>query len=270
MSNISKKQHYVPEMVLKHFCTDKNKCWELNFNSGRIAKKSIREVCCTNQLYEIRDEIGEYYYPKGVNAVEKGFCRIETFYDNHINKLISELDKKEVIVLDSIEREYIYLWVSILLNRNPIIKQALPVVASDFGVTIKGEISQSYSFIEIMPASIKFFVEKFKKGRIKFLKTDKNNPFVISDIPVVILDPNCEECYMPLSSIYAIQIKKTDSVLIDLNNCEIQELSNKETDDYNTLMYQAVCAYRYSEFCFGNSVISSNKYTLDRLSTLFV
>lgn len=92
LKNVTKKQHYIPRMLLKHFTTfyiplkkpliyqyDKIKCIE------RLV--DINDICCKNYLYEIRDESG-VISKNEINLIENAFSCFESAWNKIIDKII--------------------------------------------------------------------------------------------------------------------------------------------------------------------------------------
>lgn len=87
----TKKQHYIPRMLLKRFTTfhipmrkqliyqyDKEKSIELLID--------VYKICRKNNLYEIKDESGTISDTE-INLIEKGFSRLEFVWDKIIDKI---------------------------------------------------------------------------------------------------------------------------------------------------------------------------------------
>ena len=96
----TKKQHYIPRMLLKHFTTflspmhkpliyqyDKNK------HIGQLV--DISNICYSKYLYEIRDESG-HISNKEINLIENGFSRLESMWD----KIICKIEEGQCITQD--------------------------------------------------------------------------------------------------------------------------------------------------------------------------
>ena len=94
---VTKKQHYIPRMLLKHFTTfripmrkplihqyDKNKDIE------RLV--DVYDVCRERYLYELRDGSG-FISKNELNLIENGFSCLESAWD----KIIRKIEQKEKI-----------------------------------------------------------------------------------------------------------------------------------------------------------------------------
>ncbi|WP_295094512.1 DUF4238 domain-containing protein [Ruminococcus sp.] len=262
---MNKKQHFVPQMFLKNFCIadEPGKCWEYNLHNKAFSKKRTEELCVQNYLYEIRDDNGNYYYENGKNAVEKGFCQLESQYVPFIDVLLTRLEDGNRIVFTDNDLELLYAWISFLMIRNPLLLQAIPYVAKEIGTCIDTKIGKSYNFIELMPFLMEKFSFDLKKGHIEFLKSDENCSFVISDIPVIVKgNPLHHFCYVPISSKFAIVIQKPETIVTDVHSCIIRKLKKKDVMHYNYMIFNALINSFESELSFGNSLIANNQSIL--------
>ncbi len=101
-SDVKKKQHYVPEMMLRAFCIpNSNRVWEYNLHSGFITKKNISEICAERYLYELRDDVG-FVNPNTTNLLENEFCKIEGEFTNFFNFFLKISKEKMSILLKMI------------------------------------------------------------------------------------------------------------------------------------------------------------------------
>ena len=267
MADITKKQHFIPQMMLKFFTDGKdNRFWEYNLNSHLLTKKRTDEVFFQNLIYEVRDERGKYYYEPGKNSMEKGFGIIETDFSVFLGELITELDGSESIICDNDRRDQICTWIAFMFARNPLVLKAIPLVADEYNIELINKISKAASFLKLMPKEIEDIRNDLMKGHITFLKASDEDCFVLSDFPVLFYGvPMHEWCYMPVSSKYAILVKKPDNALVNNNRCFVNKLSRVETFGWNYRMYALVLHSKESEFHAGNSVISEKKHVLEKL-----
>lgn len=266
---MTKKQHYVPQMLLKRFAILPlcEKVWEYNLFTKSITLKKLDEICASNYFYEIRDEAGNYLHEAGKNRVEDGFSLIESSYVQLFDELFERLKGgADSIELDNEELEELNVWISFLILRNPLIYNAIVDVAKDYGVNFKGKLDQSYYFINIMPKELEQYSKDLSLGHMQFLKAHKDNGFIIGDIPVVFGDaPLHNFCYTPISKEYAIFISKPKSVLENLNRCDIKTLSYKETAQYNEMIHNAMLNAYEHHYLKGGSIVCHNKDILRKV-----
>ncbi|WP_155828743.1 DUF4238 domain-containing protein [Butyrivibrio sp. XPD2006] len=265
---MKKREHYVPRMVLKNFCIEDEpgKCWEYNLHNKSFSKKRIEELCAQNYLYEIRDDKGDFFYDKGKNAVENGFGQLESEFTPFLDTLINRLEYENTLTISNNDLELLYTWISFLLIRNPIIFHALPFAAKEIGINIENKLSKSYSFIEVMPYLLERFTNDLKNGHIEFYKAVNEFNFVMSDIPIIIKEfPLHHYCYYPLSSRFAMAIKKPVTVVTDIHKCNVKMLNNYEVMKRNYMMFDALMNSYESDLAFGNSLIANNEIVLRQM-----
>lgn len=87
----TKKQHYIPRMLLKHFTTfripmRKPLIYQYDKDKNIERLVDIYDICRKNNLYEIKDETGRIS-DKEINLIEKGFSRLEFVWDKIIDKI---------------------------------------------------------------------------------------------------------------------------------------------------------------------------------------
>ena len=79
---ITKKQHYIPQGLMKQFSCGENKTFEL-YNNQILSKKSIRDTMCQNLVYEHNK------LPK--NTLEHFFAKIESTFIPYHDKLVQKV-----------------------------------------------------------------------------------------------------------------------------------------------------------------------------------
>ena len=266
MGDITKRQHYIPQMLLRNFCFDNNMCWEYSLNTKTFEQKNIESLFCQNLLYEIKKDDGSFYNPDGVNAAEKGFSQIEGEYAEFFRELFSELDNSDSIALNKVKRELICFWISFLIHRNPMIKKLLPIQAEEYGFSIRDRLNNDYNFLGLMPKGIDYHADDLLKGQITFLRAHKSEGFIISDFPIVFYNEILHKyCYAPISSEYAVLIQEPENVLINLDKCKIKDLTLSNTIKLNVEMYECLESAKLSDIKFGNAIIAKNEETLRRV-----
>lgn len=90
----TKKQHYIPRMILKNFSfsnSNKNEkkffVYQLDKNKKIERIVSVLDICYEKNLYEIKDENGQILER---NLIEKGFSCLEESWNKIINKIIAK------------------------------------------------------------------------------------------------------------------------------------------------------------------------------------
>lgn len=87
----TKKQHYIPRMLLKRFTTfhiPMRKPLIYQYDKEKSIERSVDvyEICRKNNLYEIKDESGTISDTE-INLIENGFSRLEFVWDKIIDKI---------------------------------------------------------------------------------------------------------------------------------------------------------------------------------------
>lgn len=87
----TKKQHYIPRMLLKRFTIfhihmRKPLIYQYDKETGIERLVDIYDICRKNNLYEIRDESGVISDTE-INLIENGFSRLESVWDKIIDNV---------------------------------------------------------------------------------------------------------------------------------------------------------------------------------------
>lgn len=105
---ITKKQHYIPQGLIKHFSCGDNKIFEL-FNNRILSKKSIRDTMSQNLVYE--------HEKLPTNTIEHFFSKIEgSFIPQHDELVLkiekSYLNKQEIpkVEINKLLQFYVFLY----------------------------------------------------------------------------------------------------------------------------------------------------------------
>ena len=237
MGDVTKKQHYVPQMYLRNFCIDGegDLCYEYNPYLQAIRKTRIEDICAENYLYEIRNKNGVFLFPDSINRIEEIFSKIESEDANFLRNILIQIDKADTFIdIGAEEREKIIGFVCLMLLRNPLIRDFVPRVLMekiDLRITTKEEKSIAWIFTIQNIDKVEFVISN---PVISFMKTSKEYPFITSSFPLW-FSPNSNPriVYMPLSATIAVLFQEMPNVLINLNHCEVREINNSETDSYN-------------------------------------
>ena len=93
----TKKQHYIPRMLLKRFTICQipfrdTLIYQYDKEQGIERLVDIYDICRKNNLYEIKDENG-VISDKERNLIENGFSRLESKW----NDIIDKVEKEEYI-----------------------------------------------------------------------------------------------------------------------------------------------------------------------------
>lgn len=96
----TKKQHYIPRMLLKRFTTfhvpmRKPLIYQYDKEKGIERLVDIYDICRKRNLYEIKDELG-MISDEETNLIENGFSRLESVW----NKIIDKIEHRKDITQD--------------------------------------------------------------------------------------------------------------------------------------------------------------------------
>lgn len=116
---ITKKQHYVPEFLLKNFCSSDGKFAAYNIQYKSYSRKSPAQVCYKDFLYETRNNNDEFIL---CNEIEKYFSEKEKEYSDCINDVLWKTQypyylTHEICTINEIET--LYSFAANLIVRNP-------------------------------------------------------------------------------------------------------------------------------------------------------
>ena len=92
MKNEPIRHHYIPQFILKNFCTSNTDIlWYFDKQSNQLSKKKTRDVFMVENLY--RDEIN---IPDNPTEIEQDLA----VYENEISRILKEkfLDEKEIML----------------------------------------------------------------------------------------------------------------------------------------------------------------------------
>lgn len=256
-TSITKKQHYVPRMYLRNFCIDgeKDKCYEYNPYTNDVRIANINNLCEENYLYEIRDEEGIFLVPELKNQIEKAFSIIENEDAGLLRDLLELIEQtRGSIVLSDDQRKKLIGFIILMILRNPVLRDVLPETLKLInGTELKTEAEIKYAWIIIL-LHTDIYGYEIENTQLTFLKTKESNPFITSKLPMYFSGyPIQRDFYMPLSSKVAIEMRIPENALINVNKCDIRELSIEEVDSYNCKLLDS-----------QGSIISSSKETLNK------
>ena len=123
IKNITKKQHYVPQVYLRGFSGDRKRIWSYTVNSienGRCVP--IESVCRENYLYEIKDNDGNWLTP---NWIERILSILERMFAENLRRLEKKAFFKENYrtksFLTTEEKTFWKLFVAIQMMRSPVV-----------------------------------------------------------------------------------------------------------------------------------------------------
>jgi len=192
LSNTPKKQHYVPQFILRNFsCGKKNKIFVFDKKSNRSFPSNSKDIGHENNFYD--DQVTEYG-----NETEFKLSELETIVAPIVDKIVSQGSIKE---LEEWEHKWLCLFSTVQMLRtndtrdfleesNKIINERVKEWegSSSEGVDnfinmSKEEIkSSSINLLNSLPGSL---VKNFLDKELSLLEAPENQSFYISDHPVV-------------------------------------------------------------------------------------
>lgn len=261
-NNITKKQHYVPQVYLRGFSPeylnsdanviekDKYTIFFYDLTKEEQLKKPVRikSICHENDLYEVKDEKGDIILP---NYIEKHFSRLEKMFGKYREKLNKKVFQKENYktncFLETEEKAFWRVYIVFQILRLPetlrsaeeIFFQITDKQFTQYQIRNTARILFFPFFEEITPGSkqafvIEFFLEQLEKMNLT-VGVDRQSKIVTSDNPVFICKEDTSEreferIIFPISSQICLFLFRPTNGTKEYKNCcfEIDEDFRKE------------------------------------------
>jgi Protein of unknown function (DUF4238) len=227
LSSQAKKQHYVPQYLLRNFATGKSKnpkVWVLDKSNATIRLASVRDVAHENDFYSFGDSDGICV------ELEHLMSKIDSIGARIIRQVVND----GRFVLSDEDKVWLSYVVSCQMSRTPMIRKDLDnvrnAIVRKWGPDVRFE-GDHRTVGEYGPESSRFnslmMIKKDVPEFSKILQTKAwflseaplNHPFIISDNPVTKynmiprpgrgnmgLNSKGVELYMPLSTRYSLHI----------------------------------------------------------------
>lgn len=176
IQNITRKQHYIPQVYLRGFSPeyiDKNNetplsrytiyCYDLKKKSQSYEPVPIKSVCYKNYLYEVTGKHGEIVLP---NHLEKFFSILEQMFSKYRHKLETKVFITENYATNFfLTQEEKTFWVTYILIQTLRMPQVLELVEKVGLETLEGELTykqvQNIARVFCLP----FFREMTKENK---------------------------------------------------------------------------------------------------------
>ena len=165
---LTKNQHYIPQVYLRGFSQDSLTIYEYNYKKGEAIKEpvSIESVCREKYLYEVLDNNGEII---NANYIEDILCGYEGLFAKYRKQLLS---KSHIIenyqthcFLTKEEKDFWTFYAALNIMRNPEILIGIKTI-------LKDELQDHVSDIDAKNLAIAYclpFFDKPKEGEINAL-----------------------------------------------------------------------------------------------------
>lgn len=224
----TKKQHYIPRMLLKRFTTfrvpmRKSLIYQYDKKKNIERMIDVADACRENNLYELRNELG-LIKDEEINLIEKGFSIMESIW----NKILDKVDQHQEI--DENDQAFLGILIVLQLMRTPeyiqFMQQWIYDMSDDMGYSFTKNQSDRYvklaSFIwgEISPETNWMLNVMFNKLLVdKYIVIyHSDSTFILNGgRPVLALnvikpaDVNYSQVYLPVSKHYCLSLHNNDS-----------------------------------------------------------
>lgn len=160
---LTKNQHYIPQVYLKGFSEDSLTIYEYNYKKGQTIEEpvSIESICRKKYLYEVHDNKGEIIY---ANYIEDILCGYEGMFSKYRKLLLSKAHIREnyykQCFLNREEKQFWIFYAALNIMRNP---ETLSGITSVFREGFQNGFTES----EIRNTAMEFclpFFENLKDG----------------------------------------------------------------------------------------------------------
>lgn len=256
-----RKEHYIPRFYLRRFSIDKKCIYRYDISSGEQKSVPIRTICYENDLYEFKNDNGEYVYR---NLLENIFGEYEVEFSKVFNNIESKAKIKANYYtncfLSHIEKVLLRFFISTTIIRNPdTLKAAYETAIELYGDNIT-EISAKNKALEYcLPIYRELSLDE-KNILITFTKLLQNMSFQIgftekdaiwtSDNPVVLYGEQqpakIEEVILALSPNLVLYMKPYEKTKKGCYN-RLVELESKDIRLFNRDIIKNCKRWIYSQ-----------------------
>lgn len=180
----TKKEHYVPQMYLKHFTIDGNYCYTLT-NSNEIYHQNKKDICKKDNLYEMRTESGGYIER---NKFENMFSEIERLFEPFVKELLKLRNNSEFqsFIKNDKAKECLCLFSLQLIFRNELtVNLSNDALRDILKIPTDNNVSLYY-LMKIAFGSIIPHYEQFAESHAIIMHYNlTKTPFITSSFPVL-------------------------------------------------------------------------------------
>lgn len=265
---VTKKQHYYPRTLLKHFANNDNKLYVYNHKANKEQYVHYENICYQNYTYEEIDTKGQR---KTDNILEEKLSH----YEGKISKVISKILDTEIDKISISDEEIKIVWTYLFLQEIRTNSGRVRIITNfenNFSKPRKSpiELNEIENNKEKIQKFNKIFKEKnnledllkyFKKPNSVHFHIAIGDGFIISDNPVISTfgpqnKPNGFQIIFPISPNFCLEFQNDDinssnNLLVQMTLDKIQYI-NKAT--INTANYY---------------IISTNKFDITQQSYIY-
>lgn len=251
---ITKKQHYYPRCLMKHFADDQGKVNVYIRQANKIAKMNYEKICASNYSYESHNSIDNILENKlGTYESQMG-----TIIDNILNNVYPNNLKNLKVTKKQQEFLYQYLWLQYLrtdagrinfinLYENPFSYQPrkLPINLDEINSN-QDKIKKFNAIFKQDEAFEKLLKRKIKPSTMKFHIAISLENLLTSDNPVIGTD-DWKQIILPISPYICIEfqevsINSSDDLVVILERDKTKYL-NEAT--INTANYYVISNHNF-------------------------
>ena len=242
------KEHYIPRCYLKQFTINGEQIYQLDLSIGKAIPRpvSIKSICYEDNLYEFKDESGDFKYrnliENKLSIYEREFAK--TFYSIRM-KATNGKNFGVLSFLTSKEKCFLIFFLATMIVRNPDTLQAVTETTVEyFDSNISDNRARNLAIIECLPLYKKLdykeknilnsVIKLFENMSFQICVTNKDVIYT-SDKPVILLGEGIEKIksvYLPLSPRIFLKMlpysqtkKECRNRLVALNDCDVKNIN---------------------------------------------
>ncbi|EMB75878.1 DUF4238 domain-containing protein [Streptococcus mutans] len=234
---VTKKQHYYPRTLLKHFANNDNKLYVYNHKANKEQYVHYEKICYQKYTYEEKDTKGQW---KTDNILEKKLSH----YEGKISKVISKILNTEIDKISISDEEIKIVWAYMFLQEIRTNSGRVRIITnfeSNFSKPRKSpiELNEIENNKEKIQKFNKIFKEKnnledllkyFKRPDSMHFHIAIGYGFITSDNPVIATfgpqnKPNGFQIILPISPNFCLEFQTED--INSSNNLFVQMTPDK-------------------------------------------
>lgn len=208
---VTKKQHYYPRTLIKHFANEDEKLYTYIRMCNKIHYVNYKTVCAENYTYEGSSGVDNILEKKLSLLEDKLAPIVDKIINTKIEKLesvVEKLSKKEIdflykyVKIQKIRTDSGRIWFIRSSRNSKYIPRRYPYEFEELKKSKTREI-QEFNDRFKQDSRLENLVEFFKKPSYMNFHVIIGNNFITSDNPVIVLDEGMQ-LYLPISPKYCI------------------------------------------------------------------